>query len=591
MGIKSVVKDVKSAAKAHFHGDLICNEPMSHEGSLDGIDPVDIETEKAEYTEVNLPWSKRPLMRTLLFFLEAIVSWWILTAPSWILSAVKQHPRYSIVRFKVGDAGFVPDMYQEFWRLSCFIATSYVAYLFSAWAVGMISTFLLGFAGVFKLPVSGEVRHSLKLIKRTQGYIAIMVWFLLLLFLGSLLLYTPALLKPDEDVVVNALLNRESSERLLIAASFITALFALEKYLIQVVTYAFHRESLSQRIADINSAMLTIGNLYRRCRYGQSSRVTSRNEFADVGLHDLHQDDIINKLSATAIADGIYKACVPPDRAFLKPEDLRPYLDNEEEAKKAFRLLDGELRGKIDLKYLMATVETLLAEKDLVRQAQADNGLVIRRFDNVLMVIVAVLSIVGGLSLYHAKGYTLVVSLFSLFLTLAFLVKDTMTRLSDAFRLIYIQRAFDVGDVITVDGNAFTVTHIRLFTSTFLKNSDKSVVYIPNHILAGKVILNQKRLRLTVDKATISVFGTIPMARIGDFKAKLKTFTEETYPEFSGTCAIKIKELAGGRIDFGVDLTFQPTTDEKVLARRNKFKQKVVDILEDLQIAAAPPTF
>jgi hypothetical protein len=207
------------------------------------------------------------------------------------------------------------------------------------------------------------------------------------------------------------------------------------------------------------------------------------------------------------------------------------------------------------------------------------------------MTIVSILAIVGTLSLFHAKGYTLVVTLFSLLLTLAFLVRDTMTRLSEAFRLIYIERAFDVGDVIKVDGTFYTVTQVRLFTSTFMRNTDKVVVYIPNHILAAKIIINTKRLRLTVDKAIISVFGNIAMSKIGDFKTSLQSYTQDSFAEFGGACALKIKELGNDRVDISVDLSFQPTTDEKVLMRRNLFKEKVMEILSELQISAQDPTF
>lgn len=588
-------EDIKIAARSHFKNDVIANEPLvtTNGTSLDGMDTSKYDGLE-EYSDIKLPLGRRPFMRTLLMIAEIFFVSFVVMLPSLFLKLFIPYEKYNIITYKVGMTGFTPNDFQEFFRWSVFVAASYSAYIFACWAVGMASSLILGGARVFKLTVSEEVRRSLKLIKRIQTNLAWLTWFCLELFIGGLILYSPAFMQSATgtgQIRSNSFLTRESTERFLIAAAFVTALFSLEKYLIQVVTFHFHKESLSARINANNERRQMVGYLYRAIKHGSTSQTPAlRSEFADVGLHELHYDKLLKDREAEVIANDIFKALKPKDRDFIRPENFKQFM-LEHEAKHAFTLFDGELRGKIDADYFKATITEIYAERDRLMVAIVDNGRVVRRFDNALMTVLALVSIIAILSIFNEKGYTLVVGLFSILLTFAFLVKDTMSRISDAFRLIYIQRSFDVGDVIKVDGVGYTVLQIKLLTSVFLRNSDKVVVYVPNHVLSGKTIINTKRLPLTLDKAQLTIQGSIPMNQVGTFKSKLNDFMADTFPEYSGSCSLKIKEIGERDVQMALDLSFQPCTDEKVLDRRNKFKAKVVELLQELQIAANEPQF
>jgi small-conductance mechanosensitive channel len=563
------------------------DEPQMQEeenGSEEGKEAED--EDYAEYKDIKLKRSQRPWFRTFLMIIEILFCTVILMLPSVILGLVFDFEKYSIIKYKVGMPGFIPNGYREFFRWSVFITASYDAYVFASWAVGMISAITLGSTRLLKLTVSQKLRDFLKLVKRVQSYITVALWFFLVLAIGGIVLFksnvptTPGLA---------SYIHKNNTEKALLAASFIALMVAFEKYIIQMITHAFHKESLSARIEKNNSIRQIIGNLYR-CAKNMGNTVQLQSEFADAGLHELKIDELVGSKDHVHVASVIFKAMKQPDRDYLRPEDFRPFL-GPTEAKVAFRALDNELRGKIDWPYFKATVLEIYAERDRIIDAVKQNGQVISRFDTALLVVIAVFAAIGVMSLFSSKSYTIILGFMSIALAFSFLIKDTVSRFSDAFRLIYIERAFDVGDVIKVDDTTYTVLTIRLFTSTFLRNSDKMITYAPNHVLSNKFIVNTKRLPLAVDRATITAYGSAQMSKVGELKSKINAFCKDTYPEYTGACNVKIKELAQGKVSIGIDVAFEPTSDEKVLARRNKFKTKLMEILGELQLSAEEPKF
>lgn len=590
-------KDVKSAVREYFKGSAIPNEPMDpvDGDQMNGVDPTDTEYHLEAYGKLALPLAKQPLMRTLLMGAEVACVCLVLMIPAALLLWLKEdYQWYSLIRFKPGQPDFTPNSVMEFLRWSVFCSLAYGAYIFSGWAVGMATVFATGSTRIFGIPLTSDIRHHLKLIKRAQGYIAVLLWFGILWVFGNWVLYQSSMFE-GEDPMANAPRSwRVASESVLVILAFIWGLLAFEKYLIQVTTYAFHREGLADRIKISNDRHGAVSKLFRIAHGAANAAGRFRTEISDMQMQQVNADQIMNGLSVKDISAAIWKKFKAHDRDFLRPEDFNVYINDQAESRRIFKLLDGQLQGKLTERYLRTTVKEIITERDRVQDALVQNTQVIGRFDNALMSGVALVSVVGALSLYHAKGYSLVVSMFTLFLTVSFLVKDTMSRLSDAFRFIYIQRAFDVGDRVIIDGSSFIITKIRLFTTTMERCVDKVIVYMPNHALSVKTIINTKRLPLTRDTATIKVQGNLSMLTIGKFRSQLDSFTKDTFPEYAGACAVAFENLSAGnppRVQLTVVLNFQQVTDEKVLARRAIFKNKVLEILDTLQISTAESEF
>ncbi|KAL2108579.1 hypothetical protein VUR80DRAFT_3629 [Thermomyces stellatus] len=422
--------------------------------------------------------------------------------------------------------------------------------------------------------------------------------------------------------------------KVIIALFVLASLNVVEKILVQWIATSFHQRTYARRIEKNKSDIATLVKLYEYSKMRmpdldatgtetggtktpmQAFSENARQAWSKVGLfagrigNDFigrkvsvnHPRKVVQELlrttkSAHTLARIIFRSLrVDQTRETVLLEDLQPAFADEEEAEMAFGVFDKDLNGDISMAEFEGVCNEIHLEKKAIAASMKDLDSVIKKLDNVFMFIVFVIAIIVFVSIISGSAAAALGSAGTTILGLAWMLQATAQEFLQSIIFVFVKHPFDVGDRVTVYGNAgvlglgddYYVTEISLLYTEF-KKMEGHIVQAPNSTLNTLFILNQRRSNGLADPVQLKLrFGTTE-EQIEELKSRMLQFCQEHKRDYHPNIISEVKTLdemrsATMNLVFFHKSSFQ---NELVrLTRHNKFLTELMKQMVDIGMQA-----
>jgi MscS family membrane protein len=173
-------------------------------------------------------------------------------------------------------------------------------------------------------------------------------------------------------------------------------------------------------------------------------------------------------------------------------------------------------------------------------------------------------------------------------LALALAAQDTIANMFGSF-VVVVDRPFLVGDTVRIAGNEGTVEDIGL-RSTRLRTAERTLIVIPNKVVASEAITNlsripQRRVSQTVRLAYRTEPGKME-AVLGDLREVLRS-DPDVQP---GSSAVNFSEFGDSSLDIQLAYFTASPDGQKCLDVRERINLKIMRAVEARGLALALPT-
>ncbi|KAL2421733.1 Mechanosensitive ion channel protein BA [Exophiala dermatitidis] len=373
----------------------------------------------------------------------------------------------------------------------------------------------------------------------------------------------------------------------------VTALYLVEKVLIQMVSVNYHGKQFYDHIKELKTLSRALETMYdvSRRRF-PDNHPAFRDE--DLDIHDVRGYRSSNKTAKTGVAldetaailmtnlgttaDRVtsvlgYLVSDIAGRQVLNPTASGPIVEaaldrqasaealarriwnsftsfghtpldlqsiatvlgpgRETQAEYIHRKLDADANGDITLEEMVELVKRVAAERKSIWEGASNVKDAIKVLDRVLSLVVLIfvfLIYAAFFSDYLATHYTQV---WSAFTGCSFLFASTAGELFAACITVFIKHPYDVGDRINVDGKDMDVVKISLLYSIFREVASRQMVQIPNSILNGLWIKNISRSKDLREQLTVHVSAGTSFEDLDALKRELDQFVSENKRDFA----------------------------------------------------------
>ena len=303
-------------------------------------------------------------------------------------------------------------------------------------------------------------------------------------------------------------------------------------------------------------------------------------------LHDTEASQVL--------ARRLYRTFVREGEDTVDSEDLRPAFDNDEEAEAAFTMFDKDLNGDITMEELESVCVEIGRERKGITASLKDLDSVIGKFDNVLMFIVAIITILVFITLISTSAAGVLTSLGGSVLALSWLFSATAQEFLQSIVFVFVKHPFDVGDRVTIYGNTGTslqgddyyVKEISLLYTEF-KKMEGHVVQAPNSYLNTLFILNMRRSGGLAEAVPLVVkFGTT-IEQIDELRRRLLEFVRAEKREFQNNILTEVRQITEAySLSLNVVFFYKSNWQNELLRlqRRNKFICALMTFMIEIEI-------
>ncbi|KAK8155554.1 Mechanosensitive ion channel-domain-containing protein [Phyllosticta citribraziliensis] len=294
---------------------------------------------------------------------------------------------------------------------------------------------------------------------------------------------------------------------------------------------------------------------------------------------------ILTLLSSTSgsqvLARRLYRTFAREETETVHPDDLKNAFDNDEEADAAFTMFDKDMNGDISMEELEAVCVEIGRERKAITASLKDLDSVISKLDDVLIFVVAVVTILVFISLISTSAAGVLTSAGSSVLALSWLFSATAQEFLQSIIFVFVKHPFDVGDRVTVYGTTgsnglgddYFVKEIALLYTEF-KKMEGHVVQAPNSYLNQLFILNQRRSGGLAEAVPVCIkFGTT-LEQIDSLRTKLLEFVRAEKREYQGNILTELREVTEVHsLTLNVVFFYKSNWQNELLRlqRRNKF--------------------
>lgn len=117
-----------------------------------------------------------------------------------------------------------------------------------------------------------------------------------------------------------------------------------------------------------------------------------------------------NTASAQVLARRLFRTYAKADADVLLPEDLNPAFPTPDDAENAFSIFDRDLNGDVSMEELEAFCDEVHREKKAIAASVKDLDSVIRKLDQVFVVVVIIITIIVFISIISTSAATALTS-------------------------------------------------------------------------------------------------------------------------------------------------------------------------------------
>ncbi|GKZ21981.1 hypothetical protein AbraCBS73388_007911 [Aspergillus brasiliensis] len=429
--------------------------------------------------------------------------------------------------------------------------------------------------------------------------------------------------------------------KIIISVFVWTILNLVEKFIIQLIAISFHTRTYADRI-EINKFQIgSLTKLYDFSRrkitakdkefeeqkqsgsntglkipfhYAGKAGRLAKGAFTKVGdvagavaadftgrtaTNSNHPYQVVLALLRTTsgcqvLARRLYRTLVRDGFETVFSGDLKEAFDNNDEAEAAFTMFDKDMNGDISMEELESVCVEIGRERKAITASLKDLDSVVGRLDNVLEFFVVVIAVIVFLTLISTSAAGVLTSAGSSILALSWLFSATAQEFLQSVIFVFIKHPFDVGDRVTVYGNAgdaglgddYFVKQISLLYTEF-KKMQGHVVQAPNSYLNGLFILNQRRSGALAEAVPIVIKYGTTLEQIDALRQRLLEFVRSERREFQTNILTEMREVTENfSVTLNVVFFYKSNWQNEGLRlqRRNKFICMLMLALQEIGI-------
>ena len=321
----------------------------------------------------------------------------------------------------------------------------------------------------------------------------------------------------------------------ILGALFVSsAVFLVEKAIVQLIGVSYHQRSFANRIKDSKRQIHLLGLLYDASRtlfpmycpefaeedyiindsiemmlggkharsksgtvtpmriigdvgriggkvtsaFGNiASEITGKNVFNPNSAHSIVLEALEKLRTSEALARRIWMSFVVEGRDSLYPEDFAEVLGPayKKEAEEAFGVIDDDENGDISLDEMVRKVIEMGKERKAIGEGMKDIGQALGAFDKVLLFVVLLIVIFIFLAFFQSSFVTVIASAGTALLSLSFVFAVTCQEFLGSCIFLFVKHPYDVGDRVVINDVQLIVERISLLYSVFTRTDTQQV--------------------------------------------------------------------------------------------------------------------
>lgn len=339
----------------------------------------------------------------------------------------------------------------------------------------------------------------------------------------------------------------------------------VEKFIVRMVAARYHSHGLALRIQINKFARKVTKSIYD---YFMETHPELRYKKYDAGM-----------LIYTTLG-----------KETVSKEDFFPYMD-EPEAIRYFSILDPDVMGALNQDQFLAAIDSIDLEQSAIDRAFLDQTRIIGRFDNLLMSIVWLLSILILVMIFDPSTRIIIGVMFSFVAGFVFLFQGLAKQAFESIVFVLFTHPFDADDTVYIDEVMYRVHELGLWTSSYLTNGGQ-LTYIANRTLIVKPIVNLRRSPLMSEFITISVMPTTSKEKIRQLEGRLIDWLKENQRDFVPVMFIrgfKVMDKEHMLLEMNVSHRSNFNDYNKREFRNRKFVMRLKELIQELGIELSPP--
>ncbi|KAH6845544.1 Mechanosensitive ion channel-domain-containing protein [Chaetomium sp. MPI-CAGE-AT-0009] len=296
-----------------------------------------------------------------------------------------------------------------------------------------------------------------------------------------------------------------------------------------------------------------------------------------------------NSESSYTLARVFYRTFVQPGKSTVAVEDLLPAFPAQEDAEACFAVFDKDLNGDISMEELEMVCNEIHLEKKAIAASLKDLDSVIKKLDEVFMLLIVVIVIIVFISIISNSAAAALTSTGTVILGLSWLLQATAQEFLQSIIFVFVKHPFDVGDRVTIYGNTgsmmkgddYYVLEVSLLYTEF-KKMEGHVVQAPNSILNTLFILNQRRSQGLADPINLKLrFGTSE-AQIEELKARMLNFCLQNKRDYAPSIISEVQTIDEvSSITMNI-IFFHKSNYQNELLRLNRHNKFAVELMHQM---------
>lgn len=433
----------------------------------------------------------------------------------------------------------------------------------------------------------------------------------------------------------------------LVAAHIASFLFLAEKMFVQLISINYHRRSFDNRIKEnkhcvrllsllyeasrtlfptnckefaeedhvINTSILNklnklktnhsspatplrlvgeigrIGDKFTSAFGNIASEITGKQVFNQSSAQGVVSEALEKTRSAEALAKRLWMSFVLEDQDALHLDDIKEVLgpSRHDKAEECFAVLDTDENGDITLDEMITKVTELAHDRKAVAASMRDVGQAIGVLNQVLLVILSVITIFIFVAFQHTTFVTTLATAGTTLLSLSFVFAATTQEFLGSCIFLFVKHPYDVRDRCDIDSTALVVEQISLLFTVFKRVDTLKMVQIPNMVLNTKWIENITRSTSMKEQLEIFISFDTPLEDIETLRTLMEAFVSspENSRDFRPNIIIEASSVNSmDKLSLRIEISYKSNwhNDAVRAARRSKLMCALVLALRKVPI-------
>ncbi|KAF2174553.1 hypothetical protein K469DRAFT_490552, partial [Zopfia rhizophila CBS 207.26] len=377
--------------------------------------------------------------------------------------------------------------------------------------------------------------------------------------------------------------------RVLLATIAVTALFFVEKLMIHLLSVSYRRKQLNTKIKENKRITHILGLMYedsrklfpmycpefaaedskiagsrnaptaprRSSETGSFSRVGNRvtavmsgaaNRFTGKEIlkpgsaKSIVLKALETRTASEALARRLWMSFVGEGEQELYEKDIANAFgpDGKNEAKEIFEALDRDCNGGVSLEEMCLLCSEIGQDRQYMDRSMHDIGQVIKSLDNILSLIVLLLTIVVYAAFFSTALASRTTTLWGGVAATSFAIAGTVQEFLGSCVFIFIKHPYDVGDRVDINDLQLIVEHISLMHTIFRQVDSRALTQIPNIVNNSQWIKNVSRSGAMTERYEFSISAKTEFDAIQNLNAELQSFVHDHKRDFQPEVDIEL---------------------------------------------------